>query len=989
MSLEAASNHGVRITAQAAYRLLQRCMNSKDLKTGRAVQSLIASSELGTNILLGNQLIRLFSLCGSLPDAIQAFRKICNPDTHSWTAILNAYLKHGDGSNAIKLYHEMRKSRTKPNDYVYVAVLKACTSLSALAQGKEIHAHIVESGYESNIYVGNALIDMYARSGSLKDSCQVFDRLVGRDVVSWNALITGYVQHGLGVQALDLFQKMLHEGVKPDKITFLNVLKACSCSATLDEAKFIHSQICEKGLDSDGSLKNALVNMYAKCGSLDEARKVFDQILERDIVTWSAMISGYAQHGFGQEALRVFYDMQDQGIRPDAMTYMSILKACGTIAALDQGMQIHQQVVADGLESDVFIGSSLVDMYAKCGSLDQARCLFERLPTKNVVSWNLMIKSYAKNGLAKHVLQLYEEMKLAQVRPDSFTFVAVLKVCGSIGAIERGKSLHKEVIQIGVEVDMLIGNALIDMYMKCGCLQDAANVFDSLPKRDLVSWNAMIVGYSRQSLILEVLCYFSTMQLEGMKPDTASYVGILQACGSTADINTGKMIHAQICEIGLESDVFIGNSLVGMYAKCGKMDESLQILDNLPVKTVAAYNAIISGYVKHGHCKLALQTFNDMKEKGMRPDHVTFTSILKGCGIFAALDEGSLIHKQIIESGFVENMHVCNTLIDMYAKCGSLEKTFQVFNNLPQRDVVSWNAMIGGYAQGGFGQQALQLYRLLDEEGIKPDSVTFVNVLKSCGSLASIDEGRLIHSRAIKAGFDSDVYVGSAIVDMYAKCGSLEEARKAFDNIVKKDTVSWSTLISAYVYNGLSHQSLQFFNKMQMEGVRPDGATFVSVLKACGSIADMHQGKLIHAQILKRGLQSDTRVGSALVDMYGRCGSANMARKIFDALPEKDILSWNTIITTYAQHGFGHEALILFKNMQKYGMKPNNATFVSLLSACSHSSLVEEGLGLYHSMIEDYGLSPQKQHIASMVDLLSRSGNTRLTEDLHMPSEPI
>jgi len=313
-----------------------------------------------------------------------------------------------------------------------------------------------------------------------------------------------------------------------------------------------------------------------------------------------------------------------------------------------------------------------------------------------------------------------------------------------------------------------------------------------------------------------------------------------------------------------------------------------------------------------------------------------------------------------------------------------------VFDKMPVRDVVSWNAMIAGYVQNGQGGESLKLFSQMQLAGMKADSVTVSSILPACANLADLEQGKKIHDYITSSGFESDVFVGSALVDMYAKCRSIENARHVFDKMSRRDVVTWNSMIAGYAQNGLGNEALMLMYKMQLSGMKPNSVTVMSVLSVCTNLAALQQGKEIHGLIIRDGLESDVIVGSALVVMYAKCGNIIIARQVFDRIPQRDVALWNAIISGYAMHGRGEETLKLFYEMQQARIAPDGITLTSVLSACSHAGLVNEGWQYFRSMSRDYGIMPTVEHYACMVDLLGRSGC--LSEAQHfinkMPLEP-
>jgi pentatricopeptide repeat protein len=367
----------------------------------------------------------------------------------------------------------------------------------------------------------------------------------------------------------------------------------------------------------------------------------------------------------------------------------------------------------------------------------------------------------------------------------------------------------------------------------------------------------------------------------------------------------------------------------------------------------------------------------------MEPNPVTFLGVLNACASVMALEEGRSVHEQIIRSGCESDVFVGSSLVDMYAKCGSIKDAQRVFDEMPTRNVVSWTAMILGYVKCGQGHKALELFQQMQmEEGIKPNPVTFVGVLNGCAIMGALEEGRHIHKQIAQRGLESELFVSSSLVDMYAKCGSIEDARRVFNRMPKRNVVSWSTMIQGYVNCGQGQEALKLYQQMLSEGIEPNAITFVGVLNACASAVALDKGRLLHEQIVLSGFESDLCVSNSLVDMYAKCGSVEDAERVFNNMHAWDVVSWNAMLRGYAMHGCGKEAIGHFEWMCKEGIEIDQITFVHLLSACSHAGLVDEGVCYFESMGLVYSISATVAHNACIVDLLGRAGCLDEAEDL-------
>eukprot|EP01018_Ginkgo_biloba_P036876 Gb_04828 [translate_table: standard] len=481
-----------------------------------------------------------------------------------------------------------------------------------------------------------------------------------------------------------------------------------------------------------------------------------------------------------------------------------------------------------------------------------------------------------------------------------------------------------------------------------------------------------------------------TSMWENDSNDGFSYAYLLRECVNRKALAEGKQVHAHLIKSRFEPDMFVYNNLISMYIKCGSLTDARQLFDNMPERNVVSWSAMVAGCAQQGFGEEALKLFCEMQQAGMDFDQFIFSSVVRACSGIADEDQGRQVHAHIIKTEFETDVFVGSALVDMYAKCQCLDDARNVFDHLSERDVITWSGMISVYAQQGHGEEALKLFCEMQGFGVKPNHFTFVSVLMACTNISSLNHGKQVHSYIIKRGFESYAFVGSALDDMYAKCGNLEDARYVFDKMPKHDAVSWNSMISGYAQKGYGEEALKLFCQMQQTSMKPDEFTFASVFRACANLATLEFGSQLHALSAKTGLESDICVGSALLDMYAKCGSIEGAKRMFNEMPKKDVVAWNAMIAGCAQHGYGKEALQLFDKMQESGVKPNHITFAGIICACTHAGLVDEGHRYFYSMSRDHGITPRMSNYACMVDLLGRAGHLDEADDFisQMTVEP-
>lgn len=600
------------------------------------------------------------------------------------------------------------------------------------------------------------------------------------------------------MDALQLFREMNHAGMEPNRVTFLTLLSACAKLGSLAEGRMIHACVIEWGLQSDIAAGTALINMYDKCGSLEGACTSFEKMHLCNVVAWTSMIATYAGHGHDKDALFLFWHMQRKGMEPNELTFMSVLSACTSQTALYQGRLIHALVLLNGLDLKVGLGTALVTMYGKCGTISDAASVFGKLQPRNLISWTAMMTAYVEHEHHEESLIVFQQMQLEGIKPDKVAFTIALNACASLLSLVEGRQTHTSIIYTGFESDILIVSALVDMYGKSGALDDAYSVFCKVHQRDAVLWSAMISGCVLKGYGKEALELFQQMQEKGVEPDEVTFVSVLGACGSPEVLGEGRIIHSCFIETGCSSDL-VRTGLITMYGSCGALVDAQIVFQAMQHPDVVAWNAVMATYVQHGDSEKAMELFLTMQLEGYDADEVTFISILSACAGLAVLKEGRNIHSLIIKAGFQSHSLVENGLINFYGKCGALEDVCVVFDKLCTHNVVSWTAVLTAYAQQGLGKEALEVFDQMQQEGVKPDKVTLISLLSACNHAGMISEG---HNCFVSLSQDYDVRPTVehlfCIVDLLGRAGQLGEAENLIFKIpLEINAAHWSSLLGA------------------------------------------------------------------------------------------------------------------------------------------------------------------------------------------------
>lgn len=592
----------------------------------------ITQSGYGGNVFLGNCLIEMYGECGSLADAQDAFDRIPRPNIFSWNLLIKVYAqngslndarktfwnmpkhdviswstmiaacaRHGEAKEALDFYNHMQSDGVQANDVTFLSVLDACSSLSDLRKGHLIHSTIVDCGYDHDVVLDTALVNMYGKCGNLSCAIKTFHCMQQRDVVAWNAMILACSDNHNSHKALQLYDQMHSSGVLPTKITYLCVIDACNCNAYLDKAHKIHTAAIEQGFEQDVAVGTALTKMYGKCRSLQSARAVFSHTPQRTILSWNTMITACTENGDGKAALKLFHQMQLDGVVPDKISFACILDACTASLSLEDGKQIHALICNCKLDEDEVICNALINMYGNCGSLPDARKVFDKLQCKNLISWTAMMTAFARNGHGHDALDLFEKMKVHGVEPDMITFLSALDACVCALALKVGTTIHATLVDIGYEWNLVLRTALVNMYAKCGSIEDSRRTFGRMPERDVMCWNIMLAACAQNGYHKETLEYFNHMQLEGTKPDKVTFFYVLTACIHTGKVDEGRQhFYSMVERHGLKQMGEHVFCMVDLLSRAGHLGEAEALITTMsPDKLESSLSSLLTACKIH------------------------------------------------------------------------------------------------------------------------------------------------------------------------------------------------------------------------------------------------------------------------------------------------------------------------------------------------------------------------------------------------------
>ncbi|CAA0826869.1 Pentatricopeptide repeat-containing protein [Striga hermonthica] len=687
-------------------------------------------------------------------------------------------------------------------------------------------------------------------------------------------------------------------------ITYGKLLSKLAQTKSVNVGLKVHAHLIKSGLFDGDKHRSHLVNLYAKCKLFGYARKLIDESPEPDFVSWSSLVSGYVQNGFGKEALLAFREMRSLDVRCNEYALSSVLKACSETKNFTFGKQVHGLGLVTGFGSDVYVANTLVILYAKCNDFLGCKRLFEDIEERNVVSWNTLLSLYARGDFLSEAMGLFGEMVCSGVRPDEYCLSTVLNAAAGLGDIDQGKKVHGYLIKLGYECDQFSMNALVDMYTKVGDFKDAINVFGNIPEPDIVSWNALISGCVLHGYYDQALASLDHMQRLGVNPNVFTLPSALKACAALGDGRLGKQLHARLMKMEIMMDPFVFVGLIDMYCKCQMMKHASMVYRLMPEKNLVAMNAMIAGHTQNGENWEALTLFMAMYNQGMEFNQATLLAALNTVASLEALTVSKQIHGLIVKSGYQADSFILNSLVDVYGKCKQVHDAGRIFEECPVWDLPSYTSLMTTYAQCGQGEEALKLYLKVLDRGLAPDSFVCSSLLNACANLSAYEQGKQIHVHVLKMGFMSDSFAGNSLVNMYAKCGSIEEAGRAFDEVLEKSVISWSAMIGGLAQHGHGKKALHLFNDMLKDGVSPNHVTLVSVLSACNHAGLVEEAQMYFDTMKERfGIDRTQEHYACMIDVLGRAGKLDSAMNLVNSMPfEANGAIWGALLGAAKTH---------------------------------------------------------------------------------------
>ncbi|KAK8954435.1 Pentatricopeptide repeat-containing protein [Platanthera zijinensis] len=589
------------------------------------------------------------------------------------------------------------------------------------------------------------------------------------------------------------------------------------------------------------------------------------------------------------------------------------LISCSKSASPKQSSRVHSPILKLGLAGDLLLCNNLLSLYSKHGQPGSARKVFDEMPVRDIVSWTAIVSSLVQSGDEDEALRLYQRMLLAGamlndgVFPNEFTLTMLLSACSNLGS-RHGDLVHGHLILLGIELNLAVKTALVDMYSKCGNLVSAVTALRLTSDSDVILWTAIISGFAGAGDCTGAVSYFKEMRTgSAIHPNSFTYATLVNASSVGGSPELGRMFHCLAVKAGVQDDVSVGNAIVDFYSKwSSQLEDPVQAFEEISSPNVVSWTALIAGLVSHGDDRSAMAALTEMQAAGVKPSSFTLSAILTNLSSQETVGYTQKLHAAMMKTNLnTRDITVGNSLVDAYAKLVRPTDALNVFDDMSHRDFYTYTSLIKCLNLAGLNQEALSLIVPLRIELGSVDGFTLASFLSAAAGLAAAKCGGQLHGHSVVSGLDAFSSVSNSLVDMYGKCGRIDDARVVFVSIQRPNVVSWNSLMSGLASNGCFSDALSTFEDMRIAGVLPDSVTFLIALYACshGGLIDLGID-YFHSMEERFGLVPTEDHYVCLVDMLGRAGRLEAAAAAVESMGRSPgALVYKTLLGCCRLHG--------------------------------------------------------------------------------------
>lgn len=653
----------------------------------------------------------------------------------------------------------------------------------------------------------------------------------------------------------------------PTLFTFPMVVASCAELLLLKNGMEVHGLVAKLGFINAGNsaVGSSFIYFYSMCGCMDDAGYVFVEMPMRDVVAWTALVIGYVRNDEsekGMERLCEMHKVGGDGERPNSRTLEGGFQACGNLGALLEGKCLHGLAVKTVTGCTNAVQSSVLSMYTKCGTSEEAYLSFCEVDHKDLISWTSIIGIYSRFGHISKCLALFWQMQVTGIYPDGIVISCLLSGFGNLTRVTEGKVFHAIIFRRNYIIDQMVSNALLSMYCRFGLFSIAEKLFDTVRDRDKEPWNIMVLEYSKVGLESKCLELFTEMQHLGIEFDSNSLASVISSCSRLGATYLGRSLHCYVVKCLMHENVSVANSLIDMYGKTGNSVLAWKIFSRTR-KDPVTWNTMISSYTHSGHSSEALGLFDKMVSEGFKPNVTTLVTMLSACSHVASLEKGEQIHSYIMEGGFEFDISLSTALVDMYAKCGQLDKARNFFDAMEAKDVISWNVMISGYGMHGDAESALEIFEQMEQSNVKPNELTFLAVLSACTHAGLVDKGKCFFDRMGDYALSPNLKHYSCIVDLFGRSGNLHEAENLVLSMpIAPDGGIWGSLLSACKI----HNNAEFGIRVAKHAIEADPGNegyYVMIAELYISLGRWEEAENVRVKMKEIGVK--TRAGWSTV----------------------------------------------------------------------------------------------------------------------------
>ncbi|XP_058195006.1 pentatricopeptide repeat-containing protein At2g27610 [Rhododendron vialii] len=626
-------------------------------------------------------------------------------------------------------------------------------------------------------------------------------------------------------------------------------------------------------------------------------------------------------------------------------------------------------------QSNVYARNRVIDNQIKSGALNTALKLFDEMPIRDVVTWNLVISGCGRYGHPSQALCLYNQMISQGIKESGSTLSSVLSICCDAGLYDGGIQVHSRVIVLGFSMNHYVASSLVDLYMHIGLVGLSLKLFNDLSHRNLAVWNSVLHGFCELGRSNDLLGSFFSMNLEGVEPNGLSFCYLIRGCGSERLLDEGKQLHCCAFKLGwVAANLFVANALVDFYSACGCFVDAKKSFETIPLEDVISWNSVVSVYAENGFVLDALEMFTWMQLWGKRPSVRSFLGFLGLSSWTQNLIIGRQIHCCVLKSGFdCGSVHVQSALIDMYGKCGEIDNSVSLFESVPARSLGCCNSLMTSLLYCGIIEDVVEMFGLMLDEGIGFDEVSLSTTLKALsvsisGSLASCT---LVHCCAIKSGFESEIAVSCSLIDAYSKSGHVTLSQQVFEKLSSPNVICFTAIINGYARNGMARKCLELLGIMIQRGLKLDKVTFLAVLIGCDHAGLVEEGKMVFDSMKSiHGIEQERQHYSCLVDLLGRAGLLDEAEELIKQAPVKGAsVMWSSLLHSCRVHKnetVGHRAAEILMELE-----PEN-----------HAAWFQASK--FYSEIGDFEMSVQVKEIAMAKKMRKEIGYSLIEVNDHI-----